>query len=669
MFRSLLIANRGEIACRIMRTAKRLGVRTVAVYSDADAGARHVAMADAAHRVGPAPAAESYLRGEAILAAARTSRAEAIHPGYGFLAENADFAQACEDAGLVFVGPPAAAIRAMGEKGEAKALMARAGVPVVPGALGTDQRPSRLRRATETVGFPVVIKPVAGGGGKGMRVVKRSAEFDEALRASRREAKGAFGDARVLVEKWLARPRHIEIQVFADAQGGVVHLFERECSIQRRHQKVIEEAPAPRLGEGLATALGEAAVAAARAIGYVGAGTVEFIVDARARGYYFMEMNTRLQVEHPVTEMVTGRDLVEWQLRVAAGEPLPDKQDALARRGHAVEARVYAEDPARDFMPAAGRLHRFRMPEEDRHLRVDTGYAEGDAVGVHYDPLIAKVIAWGEDRAAAVERLGSALEEVEIAGVGHNTAFLAAVTRHRAFAAGRIDTGFLERHRDALLARSRTQEDLVLAIACLDGLLRRRAAAANAARASSDPHSPWHGTDAWRLNGEMPDVLRFRYQAHEVAVALAEHAGGWILDLPGGSAAADGEAGPAGALIARIDGAPTKAVVVRDGAELHVIVRGATNTLALVDPLAAVARAEGAVPGIVSPLPGRIVKVAVKPGQSVNAGSALVTVEAMKMEHTFRAPANGRVERVRVRLGDLVAEGAELVVFSPQQED
>ena len=669
MFESLLVANRGEIACRIIRTAQRLGIRTIAVYSDADAGARHVAMADAARRLGPAPAAESYLRGEAILAAARESGADAVHPGYGFLAENADFAQACEDAGLAFVGPPAAAIRAMGEKGQAKSLMEKAGVPVVPGEHGGDQRPARLRRAADRDGFPVVIKPVAGGGGKGMRVVTRASDFGEALRAARREAQGAFGDTRVLIEKWLARPRHIEIQVFADSHGGVVHLFERECSIQRRHQKVIEEAPAPHLDEGLVAALGEAAVAAARAISYVGAGTVEFIVDARARGYYFMEMNTRLQVEHPVTEMVTGRDLVEWQLRVAAGEPLPEAQDSLGRRGHAIEARVYAEDPARDFLPAAGRLRRFRVPDEDRELRVDTGYGEGDAVGIHYDPLIAKVIAWGEDRAAAVGRLRRALEAVEIAGVGHNAGFLAAITGHRAFAAGRIDTGFIARHRTALLAASRTSEDVVLALACLEVLLRRRAGAAAAARASADPHSPWHRVDAWRLNGAAPEVLRFRHRDREVAVAIAQRAADWTFDLPGGTSTAEGEPGPAGALIARIDGRRTRAAVIREGARLHVIVRGATDTLTLIDPLAAGGATEQAAGGVVSPLPGRVVKVNVKPGQSVEAGAALVTVEAMKMEHTFRAPADGRVERVGVRPGDLVTEGAELVVFAPQQKE
>ncbi len=381
-------------------------------------------------------------------------------------------------------------IRAMGEKGGAKALMERAGVPVVPGTHGNDQRPSRLRRAAERIGYPVVIKPVAGGGGKGMRVIQKAVDFNDALRASRREAKSAFGDARVLIEKWIARPRHVEIQIFADSHGAVVHLFERDCSIQRHHQKVIEEAPAPRIGEGLPAALYEAAVAAARAIGYVGAGTVEFIVDARARAYYFMEMNTRFQVEHPVTEMVVGHDLVEWQLRVAEGEPLPHEQDSLARRGHAIEARLYAEDAVRDFIPQAGRLHRFRMPAEDLHLRIDTGYAQGDAVGVDYDPLIAKVIAWDHDRPAAILRLA--------------------------------------RHRRALLARSQTDAELVLAIACLDTLLRRRAAAAAAARASSDSHSPWFRVDGWRLNGTRSDLVHLCYQGSEVAIHAAEHAAGGV---------------------------------------------------------------------------------------------------------------------------------------------
>ncbi len=668
MFKSLLIANRGEIACRIMRTARRLGVRTVAVYSDADAGSRHTAMADAAIRIGPAPAAESYLRADAILAAARAAGATAIHPGYGFLAENADFAQACADAGLVFVGPPAAAIRAMGEKGGAKLLMEGAGVPVVPGSRGNDQRATRLRRVAEEIGFPVVIKPVAGGGGKGMRVVARAAAFDEALQASRREAKGAFGDARVLIEKWIARPRHIEIQVFADSRGAVVHLFERECSIQRRHQKVIEEAPAPRLDAGLRVALCEAAVAAARAIGYVGAGTVEFIVDARARAYYFMEMNTRLQVEHPVTEMVTGHDLVEWQLRIASGEPLPVDQDSIGHHGHAVEARVYAENPERDFVPAAGHLRRFRMPAESRNLRVDTGYAEGDEVGVHYDPLIAKVIAWDRDRTAAVKRLGQALEAVETVGVAHNTAFLAAVTRHPAFAAARIDTGYLERHRESLIARSKTPKNVVLALTCLDTLFRRRADAAAAAGATSDPHSPWSWVDGWRMNGRASDVIVLRHRERQVSIAIAECAGGWTLDLPGGRVEARGQPEPADRLSAEIDGVGVKACVIREDAEVHVVVLGATETVTLVDPLTADAIAEGVAPEIVSPLPGRIVKVMAKPGQAVKEGAALVIVEAMKMEHTFRAPADGRVERINYRTGDIVAEGADLVVFVPHKE-
>ena len=622
MFRSLLIANRGEIACRIMRTAGRLGIRTVAVYSDADAAAQHVAMADISHRLGPAPASDSYLRTDAVLDAARATGAEAIHPGYGFLAENADFAQACEDAGLVLVGPPAAAIRAMGEKGGAKVLMEKAGVPVVPGTQGSGQRLSHLRRAAERVGFPVVIKPVAGGGGRGMRVIQRPVDFEEGLRASRREAKGAFDDTRVLIEKWIAHPRHIEIQIFADTRGAVVHLFERECSIQRRHQKVIEEAPAPRLDKALRTALCEAAVAAARAIGYVGAGTVEFIVDARAGAHYFMEMNTRLQVEHPVTEMTTGQDLVEWQLRVAAGEPLPCDQNSLARRGHAIEARVYAEDPARDFVPAAGFLRRFRIPSEDRQLRVDTGYVESDPVGVHYDPLIAKVIAWDRSRTAAVRRLGRALKGVEIAGVTHNTAFLASVTRHPAFAAAHIDTGFLERYRVALLARSKTPPHLVLSLACLDTLLRRRAAAATAASASSDPHSPWHWGDGWRLNGAGSDVINLRYDGRDVAIGVTERAAGWSFELPAGPVEARCERRAADTLIACIDGVKTAAAVVREDAELHVMVGGATEVLTLVDPFAGAARAEGRAPGIASSLPGRIVKVTVRSGQSVKEGAA-----------------------------------------------
>ncbi|MFQ5956123.1 MAG: acetyl/propionyl/methylcrotonyl-CoA carboxylase subunit alpha, partial [Kiloniellales bacterium] len=450
MFETLLIANRGEIACRVIRTARRLGVRTVAVYSEADRGALHVELADEAHPIGPAPARDSYLDIVAVIRAARRAGAEAIHPGYGFLAENPEFAEACANAGMAFVGPPAAAIRAMGSKIEAKRVMERAGVPMLPGSDGEDEGDRRLAEVAAEIGYPVFIKASAGGGGKGMRKVAAAEDLKAALAAARREAKSSFGDDRLLIEKALIRPRHIEVQVFCDGHGGAVHLFERECSVQRRHQKVIEEAPAPGMTVRRRERMGSAAIAAARAIGYVGAGTVEFLVDRRGR-FYFIEMNTRLQVEHPVTEMVTGVDLVEWQLLIAAGEKLPRRQEELSIDGHAIEARVYAEDPAHDFLPMAGRLELLRWPPEGRHVRVDTGVREGDEVSVHYDPMIAKLIAWDTDRRAALNRLGAALGETRIVGPATNLGLLSDIVAHSAFAEGRVDTGFIERHQADLV--------------------------------------------------------------------------------------------------------------------------------------------------------------------------------------------------------------------------
>ncbi|NDP43365.1 MAG: acetyl-CoA carboxylase biotin carboxylase subunit, partial [Aromatoleum sp.] len=469
MFEKILIANRGEIACRVARTARRMGLRTVAVYSDADAGALHVAACDEAYRLGPPPPRESYLLGDTIIEIARRAGAQAIHPGYGFLSENAQFAAACASAGIAFIGPPPAAIAAMGSKSAAKNIMGAAHVPLVPGYHGDDQDPKLLAREAAKIGFPVLIKATAGGGGKGMKVVERAQDFAAALASAQREAKAGFGDDRVLIEKYLTAPRHIEIQVFADMHGSAVYLFERDCSVQRRHQKVLEEAPAPAMKPEHRRAMGEAAVAAAKAIGYVGAGTVEFIAAdtfASDGAFYFMEMNTRLQVEHPVTEMITGLDLVEWQLRVAAGEPLPLRQQDLAIRGHAIEARIYAEDPDRGFLPSIGRLAHLRAPATTRSLRVDTGVRAGDEITPYYDPMIAKLIAHGEDRAAALRRLAEALAEYEIVGVATNVAFLQRVVAHHAFASGDVDTGLIARHHDALFPpRTAVARDIVLAAA------------------------------------------------------------------------------------------------------------------------------------------------------------------------------------------------------------
>ena len=498
-FAKLLIANRGEIACRVIRTARRMGIATLAVYSEADRDAPHVRLADEARLIGPPAARESYLSIERIIAAAKASGAEAIHPGYGFLSENEDFAEACVQAGIAFVGPTAEAIRAMGDKSAAKSLMEKADVPLVPGYHGENQDAAFLAAQAARIGYPVLIKAAAGGGGKGMRIVRNAEEFAAALASCKREAQSAFGDERVLVERYLDRPRHIEVQVFGDTHGNIVYLFERDCSVQRRHQKVLEEAPAPGMSDARRREMGNAAVSAARAIAYTGAGTVEFIAEQDGR-FYFMEMNTRLQVEHPVTEMITGLDLVEWQLRVAAGEPLPLRQRDLAIRGHALEARIYAEDPARNFLPSTGRLAHLAFPPASEAVRIDAGVEEGGLVTPHYDPMLAKLITWGENRGAALDRMATALAATRIAGVATNVAFLGRVVASRAFRAAELDTGLIERNRAELFPSPVSAPDEVLAAAVLAELLAEAESARSRASASGDPHSPWHACDGWRLN-------------------------------------------------------------------------------------------------------------------------------------------------------------------------
>ena len=660
MFESLLIANRGEIACRIMRTARRLGIRCIAVYSEADVVAPHARKADEAYLIGPASAAESYLDIAAVLEAARKGGAEAVHPGYGFLSENPVFAEACEAAGLAFVGPSAEAMRAMGSKSEAKAIMAEAGVPLVPGYHGAEQAPDRLAASAAEIGFPVLIKASAGGGGKGMRVVEKAADFETALAAAKRESQAAFGDDRMLVEKYLSRPRHIEVQVFGDRQGNVVHLFERDCSLQRRHQKVLEEAPAPGMTEARRRAMGEAAVAAAKAIGYVGAGTVEFIAEGEA--FYFIEMNTRLQVEHPVTEMITGQDLVEWQLRVAAGEPLPCAQEALAISGHAFEVRLYAEDPARDFLPATGRLSHLRFPAEDARLRIDSGVAEGDEIGLHYDPMIAKLITWGEDRADALARLRAALRRTEIAGLTTNLGFLQAVAAHPAMAAGEIDTGSIARHREALQPAETPASDEVLALATLSEILRRRDEARARASKSGDPYSPWTLTTGWRLNSGTHSTLTFHDGERRIEVALHYERDGFTLVLPGGLMTARAGLRPSGELAAELGGRRVTARIVRQGRQLTVLFEGASHQLRLDDPLD-LGTGESAGGRMTAPMPGKVVQVLVEAGAAVTQGAQLMVLEAMKMEHAITAPGDGVVSEVHYGVGDLVEEGAELIAF------
>ncbi|HEX4740360.1 MAG TPA: biotin carboxylase N-terminal domain-containing protein [Caulobacteraceae bacterium] len=615
MIGSLLIANRGEIARRVIRTARRLGVRTIAVFSDADAAALHVKEADAAVRIGPPPVRESYLRGEAILEAARAAEAEAIHPGYGFLSENADFAEAVEAAGLVWVGAPPASIRAMGLKDAAKRLMAQAGVPVTPGYLGDDQSPEVLAAEAAQIGWPVLIKAVAGGGGKGMRAVARPEDFAEALAGARREAASAFGDDRVLLEKLIASPRHIEVQVFADAHGGVVHLFERDCSLQRRHQKVIEEAPAPGMDAATRTFVTDAAIRAARSVGYRGAGTIEFIADGseglRPDRIWFMEMNTRLQVEHPVTEAITGLDLVEWQLRVASGEPLPVAQDEITLTGHAMEARLYAEDPAHGFLPSTGRLDHLRLPTS---VRVDSGVEQGDRITPFYDPMIAKLIAHGRTREAAAAGLAEAARAVEVWPVRTNAAFLARCAAHPDFTDARIDTGFIERRLDELIAPPPPPPEAVGALSLAEG----------------EATSPWaasRGPAGFRLNASARTTAAVRVDGHPAELPFAF--------------------GPASAV--RLDA--DELVTFRDGAALRLSLAS--------DPAAgAEADFDG---GIRTPMPGRIVKVAVELGARVQVGQVLVVLEAMKMEHTLTAPVDGRVTEVAATEGDQVVENLIVV--------
>jgi len=661
MFSKILIANRGEIACRVARTCRRLGIATVAVYSDADAEAMHVDLCDEAWRLGPPPARESYLLGDAILEAARRTGAQAIHPGYGFLSENAAFARACAAAGVVFIGPTPEAIDSMGSKSESKRLMEKAGVPLVPGYHGADQSMESLRAAADEIGYPVLVKASAGGGGKGMRVVRAASELQAAVEGAKREAGNAFGDDTLLIEKYLDAPRHVEIQVFGDTHGTVVHLFERDCSIQRRHQKVLEEAPAPNLPDETRAAMGAAGVAAAKAIGYVGAGTVEFLYQDGA--FYFIEMNTRLQVEHPVTEMITGQDLVEWQLQVAAGGALPLTQEDLAVTGHAIEARVYAEDPANDFLPSIGLLRHLRPPAEGPHVRVDTGVRQDDRVSMHYDPMIAKLIVWDVDRVAAVRRLRTALEGYQVVGVATNLEFLGGVAAHSAFAVGDVGTRFIETHGADLFPVAAPADDGVLALAALDVLLHRQAEAAAAAARSGDPFSPWHGTDGWRLNDDNYQRMVFLDGGEVRAVTVHYRPDGYRLDLPGGAVMARGEIGAEGELICDIDGFRRRVTVVRHGHDLVILDLGRQHLLTLDDPAARAGERDQGDGGLVAPMPGKIGQVLVTPGQKVEKGMPLVVLEAMKMEHTIAAPADGTVMAVHYQAGDQVEDGAALLAF------
>ncbi|MBX9843649.1 MAG: biotin/lipoyl-binding protein [Xanthobacteraceae bacterium] len=643
MLASVLIANRGEIACRIARTAKRLGMRTIAVYSEADAQALHVRQCDEAHPIGPAPAAESYLVASRIIDAARKSGARCIHPGYGFLSENPAFAEACAAAGIVFVGPPPQAIRAMGLKDRAKALMQKAGVPVVPGYHGERQEAAFLREKAYEIGYPVLIKAVAGGGGKGMRRVDRHADFEAALEGAQREAKSSFGDARVLIEKYVAAPRHIEMQVFADSHGNAVHLNERDCSLQRRHQKVIEEAPAPGMSAAMRAAMGEAAVKAAQAVGYVGAGTVEFIADGsnglHPGGYWFMEMNTRLQVEHPVTEAVTGLDLVEWQFRVAAGEPLPLTQRDIPLQGHAVEARIYAEDPARGFLPSTGTLVALRFPQG---VRVDTGVEQGSAISPYYDPMIAKMIAHAASREAALQRLAAAVEDTVAAGPRTNLALLAALCRAPEFRAGAFDTGFIDRHPELL---GSSEPDRAAAAFGAARLLAQEMARVGQTmdREGDAPASPWDAIDGFQLSGPRQVALPILVDGEPAEARLTYGASATRITVEGEGAATDAMAVEADAIY-----------VLRHGRQT--IVRRVEAGSGDLDH----ADGDGQ---IRAPMHGKMLALLVAEGDRVEKGQRLAIVEAMKMEHALTARRAGRVTGIAVSVGAQVAEGARLMTI------
>ncbi len=676
MFTKILIANRGEIACRVAATARRMGVRTVAVYSDADAAAQHVLACDEAVHIGGSAPRDSYLRGERVIAAALATGAQAVHPGYGFLSENEEFARACADAGLVFIGPPPSAIKAMGLKAESKRLMAQAGVPLVPGYHGADQDPLLLKREADAMGYPVLIKASAGGGGKGMRIVTESAAFDAALASCKREAINSFGDDAVLIERYVTRPRHIEIQVFGDAHGDCVYLFERDCSVQRRHQKVLEEAPAPGMSEARRSEMGAAAVAAAKAVGYVGAGTVEFIAEPVEGGeeksadlrFFFMEMNTRLLVEHPVTEAITGLDLVEWQLRIASGEPLPLKQGELRIHGHAIEARICAENPDAQFLPATGRLDVFRTPPATRFerapgsgaqsapVRVDAGVREGDTIEPYYDSMIAKLIVWGEDRAQALARLDAALAATHIVGLHTNVAFLRRVAASASFTNADLDTALIERERAVVFNAAPLPLEVAAAGVVAHALTAERVL---------EGADPWSRRDGWRLHGNATRRFDLQVQGVHHLVMLERAAAGQTLVI--GAQRWPFTAAPRGAAVnhmhdVTLAGRRWALTVYATGERFSVFSPDGSAVLDAFDPIAHAGDGAGAEAGrLTAPMPGKVIAFLAKAGDAVKQGQALAVMEAMKMEHTITAPRDGTVTELLYAVGDQVSEGGELL--------
>ncbi|SET89772.1 acetyl-CoA carboxylase biotin carboxylase subunit [Thalassotalea agarivorans] len=660
MFKKILIANRGEIACRVIKTARKMGIQTVAVYSDADANALHVKLADEAIHIGESPATKSYLLGDKIIAAAQKTGAEAIHPGYGFLSENADFCRACEKAGVVFIGPNVKAIETMGSKSAAKQAMEQANVPLVPGYHGLNQGPSRLKNEASDIGYPVLLKAVAGGGGKGMRVVNQESEFQDALDAAKRESKAAFGDDAMLIEKYLTQPRHVEIQVFCDTLGNAVYLFERDCSLQRRHQKVIEEAPAPNMSLSLRQKMGEAAVACARTIGYVGAGTVEFLLD-KDDSFYFMEMNTRLQVEHPVTELITGQDLVQWQLLVANGQPLPMQQEQLTIKGHAFEARIYAEDAENNFLPSTGTLSYLLAPEESEHVRVDTGVEQGDEISMYYDPMIAKLIVWDQNRDAALGRLAQALKKYRVRGVKTNIDFLYNLAICPPFVEADLDTNFIEKHADLIFKKQNITLSDEVAIAAFIFYHKLTQQAQSTVSNSEDVHSPWHNLNSFRLNLAASQLLSLTFQDTKIQCILTNNAGNLSVDVNGEIFDITGEV--VGDQVNLIVNTQHKQMnFAFDGNDLELFTEEGALHFQYYDGSQVEAEQQQDA-SLAAPMNGTVVKVLVAEGDTVEKDAPLMVMEAMKMEHTVKAPKAGKVTNVYFKDGDMVDGGAVLLAL------
>ncbi|MFT6310936.1 MAG: 3-methylcrotonyl-CoA carboxylase alpha subunit [Porticoccus sp.] len=662
MFTKILIANRGEIACRIITTAKKMGISTVAVYSDADKNSLHVTQADEAIYIGASPSRESYLVIDKVINAALATGAQAIHPGYGFLSENAEFCQACDANNIIFIGPPVAAIKAMGSKSAAKTIMEKAGVPLVPGYHGDDQNPTILKQAADDMGYPVLLKATAGGGGKGMRQVWNAAEFTSALDAAKREALNGFNDDNMLVEKYLTQPRHIEIQVFCDNFGNAVYLAERDCSVQRRHQKVIEEAPAPGMTTELRQQMGNAAIRAAHAIDYRGAGTIEFLLDVDG-SFYFMEMNTRLQVEHPVTEMITGQDLVEWQLRVANNEPLPLQQAQVHINGHAFEARIYAEDPRNDFLPATGTLEFLQAPTTSDVVRVDTGVIQGDDVSVYYDPMIAKLVVWSETRESALRLLAKSLQQYLIAGVTTNIEFLHCLATHKSFEKADFDTGFIEKHQDTLQIKESAQPEL---IAQLGALYLNSNLTQQQKKNSDDRHSPWQNSQGWRANSENINSFDLVFAERPFAITIENKSDQTLIKTNGVSVVASATL-TGNELTACVNGHNIKATVFTSGTDIYIYTADHHSRLELLLPDLGTDNLTADGGALTAPMPGTIVELLVATGQAVTAGDALLVMEAMKMEHTINAPSNGKVAEFFYQAGDLVDNNAVLLDFNAEE--